>query len=202
MAKISLLEFFRTGTFGGVEVGMSRQEVESQLGTPQHFIEGSYCAPGQYEKAGIWIYGGVELIFAFSYETYENTDVLDAIYFKTIYFTGRERRRRNKVVDTWIFGRSSFGLTKHQLEAGLQAEAIQFQDTGLQMLVNVPGTHEYEMIDYDEFRLGQMGETDEFVGTLVLKSGVEVRYDEKDVISKISKPGKWLYKGRESLIQW
>jgi hypothetical protein len=201
MAKISLLEFFRTGRFGGVTVGMSRQEVEALLGRPD-----SWSRLEEYGTAGIWIYGGVELCYSS-----QDNNLLQSIYFRPSYFTRRESRRSNKRVDTWIFGMTPNGPSKHQLEEALRNASIPFQDTGLEMIFHEEDHRTWQVLDYDPARFQELGDRAECFGTLVLRSGVQVRYsgaqcrysEEGEIlVVKISKGEFWGFPGKEAHIRW
>lgn len=60
MIVVSLKEFFRTGLFGPIELGMTRNEIISLLGTPD--IWGPSNARS-FETATIWKYCDVEFYF-------------------------------------------------------------------------------------------------------------------------------------------
>ena len=60
MLSISLVEFFRTGQFGPVRLGMTRQEVYDFLGEPD-----GYGSPNTHlMEARVWLYDAIELHFS------------------------------------------------------------------------------------------------------------------------------------------
>ena len=60
--RVSLLDFFRTASFGGVRVGFHRDRVESMLGKPDVSLPG-HSKSDDYRQAGLWVYAGVEFTF-------------------------------------------------------------------------------------------------------------------------------------------
>jgi hypothetical protein len=56
----SLKDLIQTGRFGPVQLGMSREQIESSLGAPDELGGASR----KYRRASIWKYGDVELHFA------------------------------------------------------------------------------------------------------------------------------------------
>jgi hypothetical protein len=60
MTSISLLDFFRSGQFGPIQLGMTRQEVYDLLGEP----DGYGCPDTHLMKAGVWLYDAIELHFS------------------------------------------------------------------------------------------------------------------------------------------
>jgi hypothetical protein len=59
MISISLLDFFRSGQFGPIQLGRTRQEVYDLLGEPD-----GYGYPETHlMKAGVWLYDAIELHF-------------------------------------------------------------------------------------------------------------------------------------------
>jgi hypothetical protein len=55
--KVSLTEFIRTGTFGFLRLGMTKDEIESQLFAPENWSE------KDKRESSIWAYGNFELHF-------------------------------------------------------------------------------------------------------------------------------------------
>jgi hypothetical protein len=60
MTSISLLDLFRSGQFGPIQLGRTRQEVYDLLGEP----DGYGCPETYLMKAGIWLYDAIELHFS------------------------------------------------------------------------------------------------------------------------------------------
>jgi hypothetical protein len=60
LREFSLLEFFRTGKFGQVDLGMTRTEVKQLIGPPDDIWESDGRS---IEESAIWIYGGIEFFW-------------------------------------------------------------------------------------------------------------------------------------------
>jgi hypothetical protein len=206
MNEVSLVDFFKTGIFGGVNLNMSRTQVLGLLGKPDNFIRGMYGVSDlKYESADVWIYGGVELSFLSRHST--GNENLQEIYFIPSYLlppkiylpktdsyrNGRWKTKLNK----WLFEENK-KPTKTQLIQAFSRESIAFQDTGLEMLI-WKDEWNYQVVPFQEEILKSpnwMEHDNECFGTLILNSNVQVRYDEKDVILKISNGADWMYKGK------
>ncbi len=89
MVNISLKEFFKTGQFGPVRLGMSRQEVFNGLGQPDEYSHFNYL------KAGIWKYGDIEIHFS------PDTSCVVLIWCDHIPFPGEPSAQVE--LDAWLF---------------------------------------------------------------------------------------------------
>lgn len=201
MIEIHLLDFFRTGTFGGTLPGMSRTEIEAQLGLPDDFLPG-LDNPPDYATAAIWIYGGVELSFVDVHQP-EIKHLLREIYFKPHYLFG-QRARKTKI-QRWIF-RSRQGPTKQQLINALTRQKIPFQDTGLQMALWDESILNWRVREFQEHLLQSPDwaqSVNECFGTLVLRNGIQIRYDELGHFLRVSSGTTgWWFKGKEANVTW
>jgi hypothetical protein len=176
MAEINLLQFFKTGDFGPVKLGMTRAEVENLLGKPD-----SYYTPdnaddsNNYATARIWEYGGVELCFATQDSTDVTSHLLMEITFNPIYLATPEKWQTD--IAPWVFG-SYFGPTRQELKQALGQAAIPYtEDKRPKPMPN----------GNDRFTKSNWLYTanNEIYGTLHLQSGVLVRYSEDDLIIKV-----------------
>jgi hypothetical protein len=206
MPELKLLEFFRIGSLGGVKPGMSREEVEKILGYPDCALGALDESPDRYKTAGIWLYGGIQFCFGIPPD---RSNILEGIDFKPHYLFRYPKEASGERLKTkvrrWIF-RSRQGPTKQQLAEALSKHSIAYQDTSLEMLIWNEEISNFQVIEYQEHLLtsseAQAHRLPECFGTLVLKSGVQVRYDEKDQILRVGNGVDWSYKGKESAIVW
>lgn len=187
--EINILLFFQTGTINGVKLGFSRQEIEACLGEPDE----SY--------PNLWIYGGLEFYFS-----HNNENLLEQISFKPFYLFRMPSKSKEKTtkVRRWIF-RSRKGPTQPELVKGLLRYTIPYQDTGLEMLIWDEEIKNCRVIEYDESLLQKSwwGEgSNECFGTLVLRNGLQIRYNETGEILRVSLGDDWMYKGKEATITW
>lgn len=120
--SISLLEFFRTGLFGPLSLGMPRAQVEAALGAPDDYAVLSRRASRQHRPeehwkySKIWRYGGVELMF-------DGQDDLWGVHIEhlaRVVPAGGEKMR----LDPWILRP---GLSVAEAEAALQAQQITYR---------------------------------------------------------------------------
>jgi len=176
MAEINLLQFFKTGDFGPVKLGMTRAEVENLLGEPD-----SYYSPDDannsdnYTTAGIWEYGGVELYFATQDSTDVTSHLLIEITFNPIYLATPEKWQTD--IRPWVFG-SYFGPTRQELKRALMQAAIPYtEDKRSKPVPDRNGRYPRSNWLY--------AINNEICGTLRLQSGVLVRYSEDDLILKV-----------------
>ena len=58
---VNMLEFLRTGDFGGIRLGMTRQEVREILGEPPNWS--ITRKRKRSEMAAVWKYGSIEIYF-------------------------------------------------------------------------------------------------------------------------------------------
>ena len=93
MIKINIADFFRTGRFGPIKLGMTRKEIIAQLGEPDQ-----YGCPGEkgFMKAGIWLYGDIEFHI-------DERQRLWLIWCDHIPFPGTRSKRVD--LDAWFFSR-------------------------------------------------------------------------------------------------
>lgn len=164
MAEINLLEFFKTGRFGPVCIGMSRREVRILLG-----------APDNYPAPDIWEYGGVELHFALSESNNPDTHTLAKITFNPIYLAAPEKWQTD--IAPWVFG-SYFGPTQQEFKMALMKAAISYTDckqTGEKVQANgrYPKTNWLYTASH------------EISGILYLSSGVSAAYGKDDLILNV-----------------
>jgi hypothetical protein len=176
MAEINLLQFFKTGDFGPVKLGMTRGEVGNLLGEPD-----SYYSPDEaldsdnWAAARIWEYGGVELCFATQDSTDVTSHLLMEITFNPIYLAAPEKWQTD--IAPWVFG-SYFGPTRQELKDALGQAAIPYtEDKRPKSASNENGRHAKTNWLY--------AANNEIHGTLRLQSGVLVRYSEDDLIVKV-----------------
>lgn len=190
--KASLLQFFQDGTLNGVKPGDSRQRVESLLGLPDLHLPG-YGNSSDVRMAALWYYAGIQLTFV----NLEN-DLLGDVGFKPFYLKPgqyRDLETENTELELWIFADEDEPDIQ-DLRKALTIEHILFQDTGLESLVFNQAIKNYEMRSYDLA-------AEESFGTLVLKSGVQVRYAGDGQIIRIQIGGEgWMYPGKEQSIRW
>lgn len=194
LPTLDLLDFLRTGTLADVKLGMSRSKVLSVLGTPDDFyrvdINGQPTTPGSTQ---ILVYAGIELSFV--EEMIGVTDTLTEIYFKPFHLFPK----RSNPLRRWLF-RSKKGPSKEQLTKGLSKQRIPYQDTGLEMLVWNEQDKNFQVVEYQGSLLHSpnwINSVNECFGTLVLKSGVQIRYNEGGEILRVSQGSNWMIKGKE-----
>lgn len=191
---INLLDFFKSGSFGGVKVGFRRDMVESILGRPDVSIPGA-SSSDDYKRANLWYYAGVQ--FSFSHL---DEELLIDIGFKPSYVLPdgyyRNPGNENTELDAWIFGRKE--PTVQELKQALAQEAIPFQDTGLETCVYNEEKKKFELIPYNPDLEG----AEESFGTLVLMSGIQIRYSDDGAITRVASGKDWSVKGREQNIKW
>jgi hypothetical protein len=196
MNAISFLDCFRTGRFGSVEIGMSKEQILSLLGAPDDWWRINSAnddQPYTQSESPIWIYGGVELYW----EGANNT--LSEISFKPHYL---HWSKYITPLDCWIF-RNQKGPTLRRLKAALKRESIPFQDTGLEIVVwqlEDRSKPLYSVVPLQNIQ--ESYDSDDVFGTLVLKSGVQVRFGDDNRVITVSLSGRWGIKGAERFIKW
>ena len=176
MAEINLLQFFKTGEFGPVKLGMTRAEVENLLGKPDSYYTIEEISDSDdYTSAEIWEYGGVELYFATQDSTDITAHLLIEITFNPIYLAAPEKWQTD--ISPWVFG-SYFGPTRQELKDALGQAAIPYtENKRLESEPNGNGRHTKTNWLYTA--------NNEIQGTLHLQSGVLVRYSQDDLILKV-----------------
>jgi hypothetical protein len=186
VAEIRLLDFFRSGQLGGASIGMTYEEVAASLGTPEMWWDGkNRNSPGAEARSSIWVYGGIELLFL-----PEQEPRLDMISFAPSYLF------RNKIsLDRWVF-RTRKGPSCRRLKKALKTERISYQDTGLEMVVFKEKMTAYEVVPFDETS-PDLNLEDVF-GTLILASGVQIRYAHDYSIVMVKMGSVWGFQGSES----
>ena len=175
MAEINLLQFFKTGRFGPVKLGMTRAEVENLLGKPDSYSSDTIYETINYAEARVWEYGGVELCFATDDSADITSHFLMEIRFNPIYLATPEKWQTDIV--PWVFG-SYFGPTRQELKDALIQAAIPYtEDKQPRPMLEGNGRHSKTNWLYSA--------NDEICGTLHLQSGVLVRYSNDDLIVKV-----------------
>jgi hypothetical protein len=194
MSEFSLLEFFRAGKFGPIELGMTRTEVKHLIGAPDIYWD---CDGESEDDSAIWYYGGIELFW------YPLDPKLHMISFQPyMLFRGHGKRKPwITKISRWVF-RSSRGPTAEQLKLALDKQKIPYQDTGLDIIIWRDSASGYDVIPYKEM-LHSNNDEDDVFGTLVLKSGVEVRYSKNGMIIKVAIDSEfWIIKGSEQFVKF
>ena len=191
--RIDLREYFRDASFGGVKLDDERSRVENLLGKPAVAIAGIDSDSDHYKDAALWFFGGVQ--FDFNYG-----NVLEDMGFQPWYIReGSSYKSPEDPVelDTWIF-QANPEPDIDDLRAALKSEAIDFQDTGLETCYFDESAKHFVMVDYQPNNAG-----DEHFGTLVLRSGVSIRYsDDASIVRTAANLDYWMIKGKEQEIVW
>ena len=162
----SIEEFCRTGEYGPLKLGMSREQVRQVLGDPEN-VGGLYPKQIKPVHEGhltlisdtaypIWGYGCVELFFG------EKRDLLHRISCKNLAYWMHSWSQIIHL-DPWIYrgpfnqsGVTGPSITKDEFEAGLQWAGIDYQDLGRKPIASF------------------------WLGYIQLASGVEAIYEEDD----------------------
>lgn len=110
---ISLLDFFRTGNFGPVQLGMSRQEVYDLLGEPDDYG----CPNTSLMEANVWLYDAIELHFFDEFPLW--LICTDHISYPDWWVSERIK------LDAWLFS-NGYQPNKRELEAGLAEQNIPY----------------------------------------------------------------------------
>lgn len=165
---ISLLEFFRTGYFGPITLGMKRRDdFLVLLGEPDDF---GPKAP--YMWADIWQYGDIEFHFE------KKSRELFLIFCDYIPLPGKESAVVN--LDPWIFAGPK-PPARSAIEQGLQDAGISFRYIHVPEADRYPDGHtcasmatyaEDGVFDEEERAQGHL--TAQQTGTLLLGSGVKI----------------------------
>jgi hypothetical protein len=196
---ISLLDFFRTGQLGDVHLGIARRDVLNSFGSPDDYLNprlADNTRPWSKADAPIWWYGGIEFFFDTEATAQADTHSLLYIQFKPSYLY---RHRWQTHVQRWVF-RSQQGPTRQRLAAALMRAQIAYQDTGLETVLYDTRTQAFIVTEYQP--VAPFDTRAESFGTLVLRSGVQVRYAEDDTIIQTKIGGEWMFPGKERFIQW
>ncbi len=160
--SISLYEFFRTGAFGPLHLGMARVQIEAILGPPDDYAvlsrrEHWQCkgdAPWRYSKC--WRYGGVELFF-------DEEKGLEAVHLDYLFKrlpSGGEKIQ----LDPWI------------LHPGLSLEEAEVACTERQLA--------YQVSREDPFNEG--------VAHLVFETGADLYFEVEVEVEDLWPRGLWL----------
>ncbi len=172
--------------------GDSRERIELLLGLPDLHFPG-HSNSSDMRKAGLWYYAGVQ----FSFFDLEN-DVLGDVGFKPFYLKPgqyREPETEHTQLDLWLFADEAEPNVQ-DLRSALSLEQIPFQDTGLESVQFNQATKKYEIIPHDP-------QAEESFGTLVLQSGIQIRYTDQGEIIRVQIGGKgWGVEGKEQHIVW
>lgn len=191
--NVSLLAYFRNASFGGAKVGDTRSTVERLLGKPVVVVAGIDNKLTDYRAAGLWYFGGVQFDF-------DESDILKDIGFQPWYVReGSSYRSPEDItkLDTWIF-QSNHEPSVDDLRVALRNESIDFQDTGWETCLYDEALKEFTVVDYQPDNV-----QDEHFGTLVLRSGISVRYAGDASITRVAANiDYWMIKGREQAIVW
>jgi hypothetical protein len=196
MSTINLLDFFRSGRLGSVEIGMTKEQILAHLGTPDNWWRVNLDNHDQsytQSESPIWKYAGIQLYW------YGTNERLSLISIKPEYLYKSEYATQLKF---WFYGNHTVPTMK-RLRAALEQEAIPFQDTGMEISLSQydsAGVCSYKVVPFEK----ENSNHDRFdaFGTLVLKSGVQVRYDDYDQVEHIILGSSWTVKGSEDLIKW
>ena len=164
MAEINLLEFFKTGQFGPVRIGMTRRQVKILIGLPDN-----YSAPD------IWEYGGVELHFDSAKSTNPDNHQLTRITFNPIYLAAPEKWQTD--ISPWVFG-SYFGPTRQELKQALMQAAISYVEA------KQPSSQNQENGQNPKSNW-LYNASEQISGTLYLSSGVSATYGTDDLIINV-----------------
>ena len=161
--EIRIQDFFKTGVFDTVYLGMTKTEVLNAWGKPSactnlyHDLqelenEGEVCVLNNL-ACPLWFYGDTEFWF------HDETFLLYRISLKDLNSWENEEGVKRKL-DTWVFGvpRYQDNLTLERLKQALYGEQIHFTDYGFgSYLANIAT-----------------------VGKVILESGVEILYELKE----------------------
>ena len=113
ITSISLIDFFRTGNFGPIQLGMTRQEIYGLLGEPDW-----YQSPDtNLMRSNIWMYEPIE--FHFFDESPLRLIFTDHISYPNYWNSKRIR------LDAWLFS-NGYQPNKNELEAGLRKQHVPF----------------------------------------------------------------------------
>lgn len=164
MAEINLLDFFKTGQFGPVQIGMTCTDVEALLGPPDN-----------YTTDLVWEYGGIELHFASPISASPPCYRLTQITFSPIYLANPEMWQTD--IAPWVFG-SYFGPTQQELKEALLQASISYKDYRRpENRRGANGRHPKANWLYDA--------SHEISGILYLPSGVSATYSQDDLILNV-----------------
>lgn len=193
--QVNLLDFFRTASFGGVRTGFHRDEVEATLGKPDVFNPG-HSSSENYKDAALWYYAGVQFTFLDL-----KSEILSDIGFVPFYLSPerfyRDLQTEKTELDIWVFS-STREPSVHDLKLALEKENIPFKDTGLETILYNRDRKTFELIPYNP----ALKDVESF-GTLVLQSGVQIRYsDDTSIVRVTSSRDSWAVKGREQDIHF
>ena len=143
MIKVSMLEFIKTGEFGPLCLGATRDEVKALLGDPPVWV-----AEESRDSSRIWRFGDVEFYFA--------DDTLVMI------FTDHDDRSKGTdalVIDPWIVRE---GLMRKQFEKELTREGVAFASAQWnidpsQFHVKIDSGVQFSFVDEPEDECDELG---------------------------------------------
>ncbi len=171
MTYISLIDFFRTGNFGPIRLGMTRQEVYDILGEPDFYDSGfRECSHSELSlmDAEIWSYCPIEFYF-----------FLDSPLFMvfTDHIPFEDWRESNIIeLDAWLFSNGN-QPSRAELEAGLAEHHISYT-----------------------YLESEKSNAEHVTGKLILASGVEIAVADVCGKQKISRRRKAVYLRRRDLV--
>lgn len=111
--KVSLKEFICTGSFGSVQVGMKKTQVESLLGIPD-----GYSSEKTHHAADIWVYGDIQFFFGW--------EVADELWLIHWDWWGVPTGGRGIDLDPWII---HYGVSRKEIEEELKRYQINYSDS-------------------------------------------------------------------------
>jgi hypothetical protein len=176
--KFSIFDFFKTVKVGAAGIGDSRSRVNELLGPPDWFYSPKWDG-GKYTESDspYWYYGGIELRFLD--ETKDST--IDAIQI----YPPRLFLKEQSPIYRWIFY-DSRGARINQLKRLLDLESIDYQDTGLDMVVRVHIKKKHYETKIVPYSSATQPDSDDVFGTVVLRNGIQVRYGLEGFTLKVS----------------
>ena len=117
MPTISLRSFLKTGDFGNIRGGCTREELEQELGPPETHDTGSRKHP----YPTIWKYGDIEFFF----EQYRRDGCLQMVYLDDFEIP---KGWGQLVVEPWnLHG----GLTCEAAESALEQEGVEYHTSSI-----------------------------------------------------------------------
>jgi hypothetical protein len=91
--QVELLDFLHTGNFGGITLGITRQQIIDLVGNPPEWHVRGRGRKKRFEAASIWKYGSMEFFFA------ENSGAFHMIYTDHFPLEGCETLT---IIDPWL----------------------------------------------------------------------------------------------------
>lgn len=115
MIQVFIKDFFRTGNFGPIKLGMRRDELEQILGEPDNL---AYVHSNKRRYAGIYLYGNIEFHFDESPESH-----LWLIF--SDHFQDKLQGGKTVEFDPWFVRQ---GVSREEVEAELRKCGINYQN--------------------------------------------------------------------------